>query len=155
MPHAKSGDRRLKRGEHILVDAGSVYGGYNSDLTRVFNLSKISKKLSILKDIYEIVKEAKARAISEIAPGARCSDVDRAAREFIKEEGFADNFRHSLGHGLGLEVHELPVIKSDSDCLLRPGMVFTVEPGIYIENLGGIRLEDMVVVTDNSRRILD
>lgn len=150
-PHAVSTDKPFGRSVSILIDAGAVYRGYNSDLTRLFFLARISSKL---RYIYNIVKTAQRKAIDKIAPGARARDIDRAGRRYIEAKGFGKHFLHSLGHGVGLEIHELPTINKKSKAVLRPGMVFTVEPGIYIRGLGGIRLEDMVLVTEKGCEVL-
>lgn len=150
-PHARPTDARVSKNDLIMVDIGCNIEGYNSDMTRMLVVGKISKEL---KKIYAIVRAAQERAIRLIRPGARMCDIDLAARGYIRECGFGKYFGHSLGHGTGLEVHELPNISPFSEYRLLQGMVFTVEPAIYIPGLGGIRIEDMVLVTQNGCEVL-
>ncbi len=135
----------------ILVDAGCVYRGYHSDLTRTFFLGKISAKF---KSLYNTVKQAQEKAIAKIRPGVRIKDIDSAARSHIAKKGLGRFFTHGLGHGIGLDIHELPVISKKEDQRLKPGMVFTVEPGVYIPGRGGVRIEDIALVTDKGCEIL-
>ena len=135
----------------VLLDLGVSYKGYKSDLTRMFFLGKINVKQ---EKIYGIVKEAQRRSIKAIKPGAKISEIDGIARGFINNKGFGGRFGHSLGHGIGLEVHEGPSISSRNHAEIKPDMVFTVEPAIYIPGLGGVRIEDMVVVTEKGFKIL-
>jgi len=152
MPHyTPAKERKLRPDDMVLVDFGATYRGYNSDLTRIFFLGRISRKR---KDIYEVVRAAQKRAIAKVKPGISASKIDKKARDVIAEKGLADFFGHSTGHGIGLEVHEPPVISSGNDSKLKPGMVFTIEPGIYIPGWGGIRLEDMVLVTETGCEVL-
>jgi len=150
-PHAIAGARKIKRNEPVIIDLGVRVKGYNSDLTRTFSLGKINAKF--LK-IYNIVCDAQQRAISCVKPGAPISDIDRAARNFIGRAGFGEQFGHALGHGIGKKVHESPNIFKTAKARLLPGMVFTVEPAIYIAGWGGVRIEDMVLVTKNGCRVL-
>ena len=106
------------------------------------------------KEIYNTVREAQQRAIEKIRPGRKLSEIDRAARDFIASRGYGENFGHGLGHGLGLEVHEQPAIGPQSSGYCRKGMVFTIEPGIYLPGWGGVRIEDDVVVTSNGCKLL-
>ena len=152
MPHyTPKKETKLLPNDMVLVDFGASYQGYNSDLTRVFFLGKISQKR---KDIYDIVRTAQRRAIRKVKPGILVSKIDKEARDFIAKKGLAKFFGHSTGHGIGLEVHEPPAIFSENDSNLKPGMVFTVEPGIYIPGWGGIRIEDMVLVTETGCEVL-
>lgn len=143
-PHHLSSQRKIKNHEPVLIDLGVDYLGYKSDLTRVFFLGKIS---TLIKEVYAIVKEAQAKAIKRIKAGVAAKTIDSQARNFIAEKGFAQAFSHSLGHGVGLDIHEAPGISPKSEDILKQGMVFTVEPGIYLPGKFGIRIEDMVVVT--------
>jgi Xaa-Pro aminopeptidase len=152
MPHGASSDRRIQAGEPIVIDIGAQFNGYNSDLTRTLWLDKI-KNPQVL-ELYEIVEEAQSAAIEAIRPGMLCKDVDAVARDMIAERGYGEYFGHGLGHGVGLEVHEPPTISRLGKGGIRPGMVFTVEPGIYIPDVGGVRIEDMIVVTDDGCRRL-
>lgn len=151
MPHSEITNRRFKDNDVVLLDFGSVYNWYNSDLTRVFFLGKIKDKF---KELYRIVKEAQARAINIIKPGIKIIEVDKAAREYISSYGYGGYFGHNLGHGIGLDVHELPLIGPKSESVLMEGMVFSVEPGIYLPGFGGIRIEDLVLVTKEGYEVL-
>jgi len=159
--HALPTDKRLKMGDLLLLDAGVKFQNYCSDRTRTaefsgnLNFSK-EQKFSDSKrnEIYEIVKEAQNLAIKAIKPGVNAKDVDFAAREFIAKKGFGAQFFHSTGHGVGLDIHEMPYISPHSSFVLEKGMVFSVEPGIYIENEFGVRIEDVVVVTDDGCEVL-
>jgi Xaa-Pro aminopeptidase len=144
LPHYQTAERKLKAAEAVMIDMGVEYQGYKSDLTRVFFLGKIN---TLITRVYGIVKAAQARALAAIKPGVSSSRVDQAARQYISDKGYGRYFMHSLGHGVGLEVHEAPSISSKLEQVLRPGMVFTVEPGIYLPGKFGIRIEDMVLVT--------
>jgi Xaa-Pro aminopeptidase len=153
MPHASpSNQRELGTGEPIVIDIGAQCEGYHSDLTRTVWLDTI-KETQVL-EIYEIVDKAQAAAIESIQPGLSCEEVDAIARDLITEAGYGDFFGHGLGHGVGLDVHESPAISRLGKGAIRPGMVFTVEPGIYIPGVGGVRIEDMIVVTQNGCRKL-
>jgi len=151
MPHYRFGDRRLSKGDVVVVDVGAKYEGYCSDITRTFFIGSPSEKL---KDMYVAVLEASKRALKEVRPGARASEVDRVAREALAEYGYAEYFIHGLGHGVGVEIHERPFLNPASSDVLRPGMVITIEPGAYVGGLGGVRVEDMVLVTDTGARTL-
>jgi Xaa-Pro aminopeptidase len=146
MPHYKPGNVKLKKGDPILIDIGVNVNHYHSDMTRVPFFGKPSKKL---EEIYAIVLEAQEEALKLCMPGTKISALDAAARGIIAEHGYAKNFSHSLGHGIGLEVHELPFIRGTNDAILEAGMVLTIEPGIYLERVGGVRIEDTVVITEN------
>jgi len=135
----------------LLIDAGAVFEDYNSDLTRTFSNHTISGKFN---EIFQIVKEAQARAFQAIKPGVFAKEVDRAARVFISRSGYGEYFGHGLGHGIGLDVHEKPILSRKGKVILKPGMVFTVEPGIYIPGLFGCRIEDVIVVTEKGYRLL-
>ena len=150
-PHYRTGAKRLGNNKPILIDLGANYEGYNSDLTRVCILGKIKAQFSRL---YTILIDAQKRALDLVRPGAKISDVDNAARQYIARKGFGKFFGHSLGHGIGLEIHEKPTITHRNDNPLREGMVFTVEPGIYIPGYGGLRIEDAVLVTKNGCKVL-
>jgi len=150
-PHHLSSSKKLKSNEPVLIDIGVDYSGYKSDLTRVFFLGKISVLGS---KIYNIVKEAQAKAIEKIRPGVKISEVDKAARRHIIKQGYGNLFEHNTGHGIGLEIHETPHICPQEDNQLKPGMVLTVEPGIYVPNKFGIRIEDMVLVKENGCEVL-
>jgi Xaa-Pro dipeptidase len=143
-PHATPTDRAIEDGDLLLIDWGAAWEGYFSDLTRVFAFGSVDPKLA---SIAEIVRQANAAGRAAAAPGVPACEVDRAAREVIASAGFADLFTHRTGHGLGLEVHEEPYIRDDNLETLEVGMTFTVEPGIYVPDLGGARIEDDMVIT--------
>ncbi len=151
MPHAKPGSRTLERGDFIILDYGSVYGGYRSDETCTVALGHISEKQ---KMVYGIVKEAHDRALEAVRSGVACEEVDRVARSVIEEQGLGKFFTHGTGHGVGLCVHEEPRISPLSKSFLEAGMVITIEPGIYIPGLWGVRIEDMVLVERDGCRVL-
>jgi Xaa-Pro aminopeptidase len=151
LPHAHPTQRRVAESDFILVDWGANEGLYNSDLTRVLVTGRISPKL---ERIYQIVLRAQTRAIAAIRPGAVARDVDRVARSVIAKAGFGRRFGHGLGHGLGLAVHEAPRLAARSQTVLKPGMVVTVEPGIYLPGWGGVRIEDDVLVTRAGHEVL-
>ena len=151
LPHAPPSERRVGESDFILVDWGADEGLYRSDLTRVLVTGKISAKF---ERIYKVVLAAQARAIAAIRPGAVCQDVDRTAREVIAKAGFGRYFGHALGHGLGLDVHESPRLAAKNKAAMKPGMVVTVEPGIYLPGWGGVRIEDDVLVTRDGHEVL-
>jgi Xaa-Pro aminopeptidase len=152
MPHyVTSMTKRIAPGDMLLIDMGCEYDGYNSDLTRTVFVGTIDKEF---KEIYRVVKEAQEAAISAVKPGVSTGALDKAARDVITAAGYGQYFGHSLGHGVGLEVHELPAVKSGGRVRLRKNMAITIEPGIYIPDRGGVRIEDVVVVTDSGCEIL-
>lgn len=151
LPHGRPTDRVLNGDCVILLDWGAKLGGYHSDLTRTFFIGRISPQL---RRIHEIVAAAQRTAIERIAPDVEMKDVDKAARDVIDKAGFGKAFGHSTGHGLGLDIHEFPSLSMHAKGKLKPGMVVTVEPGIYIPGLGGVRIEDDVLVTKNGNRVL-
>ena len=135
----------------MLIDWGANGGLYRSDLTRVLVTGRISPKL---ERIYRVVLKAQLKAIAAIRPGVVAADVDRVARDVIADAGFGRYFGHGLGHGLGLEVHEAPRLAVNQKTVLKPGMVVTVEPGIYLPGWGGVRIEDDVLVTRTGHEVL-
>ncbi|MBQ0105033.1 MAG: aminopeptidase P family protein, partial [Armatimonadetes bacterium] len=145
-PHHKPTDRILEKGEMVKIDYGVSYKHYNADVTRTVFVGKPDQKF---KDIYNIVKDAKEEAVNAIKPGVSGKDIDKIARDYIAKYGYGDCFGHSLGHGIGLECHDSGSLSARSETILQPGYVTSVEPGIYIEGWGGIRLEDDVLVTKN------
>jgi Xaa-Pro aminopeptidase len=151
LPHGVASNKKLKAGELVTLDFGCSYRGYNSDQTLTLCLGEPSAKQ---KRIYEVVRQAQARAIAAIRPGASLRAVDARARDYIREQGFGEYFGHGLGHGVGLEVHEEPYLNSQAKGRLEAGMVVTVEPGIYLPGWGGVRIEDMVAVTAAGARVL-
>ena len=151
LPHARATERIIQGKEAVLIDWGVCFQFYNSDLTRVCFVDRISPAY---KKIYQIVLDAQCFAIDRIKPGRKARDVDYAARSYIEKKGFGKCFGHGVGHGIGLEVHEGPTINSRSKEILEESMVFTVEPGIYIPGWGGVRIEDMVLVTSSGCEVL-
>lgn len=151
LPHAHPGKRKVKKGSAVLFDWGAVAGCYCSDLTRMVFIGSIPAKIA---EIYKVVLTAQKRAIAAIKPGVRMCDVDAVARNHIADEGYGSAFNHGLGHGLGLDVHEPPSLSWRSEQKLTAGMLVTVEPGIYLPGVGGVRIEDDVLVTPTGRRIL-
>ncbi len=151
LPHAKPGDRKVGSSFLLLVDWGANGGLYKSDLTRVLVAGKIPPKL---ERIYRVVLSAQQEAIAAIRDGIAASKVDKIARDVIAEAGFGRRFKHGLGHGLGLEVHEAPRLAAKVRGDLRAGMVVTVEPGIYLPGWGGVRIEDDVLVTRRGHEVL-
>jgi Xaa-Pro aminopeptidase len=160
LPHAPPTERRVGNAQLLLVDWGASGRFYKSDLTRVLvarNYSAFSQRECAdrsLEKVYQIVLEAQRAAIDAVRPGAKASDVDAAARGRIEAAGFGDAFNHGLGHGIGLQVHESPNIRAISSDVLEPGMVTTIEPGIYLPGWGGVRLEDDVLVTPDGCEVL-
>ncbi len=146
LPHGTTGKRPLGTNEFLLIDFGGKKQGYPADITRTFCLDEPSDKMC---DIYQAVLEANLAAQAIAKPGITCHEVDKAARDVIKAAGYGDYFTHRLGHGLGLSGHELPNIAENNHIELEPNMVFTIEPGIYIPEIGGVRIEDNVVVTED------
>lgn len=150
-PHHISSSRKIKKDEPVLIDMGVDYLGYKSDLTRVFFSDKIKV---LVRKTYDIVLEAQKKVIKLIKPGAKIAEIDGVSRKYIAQQGYGEFFGHGLGHGVGLEVHEAPHISGKDSNTLRPGMVFTVEPAIYLPGKFGIRIEDMVLVTDKGCEVL-
>ncbi len=150
-PHAVTGSTRIRAGKPVLFDFGGRFKGYCSDLTRTVWLGKISARF---KEIYTVCLDAQMEAISAIKAGVPAARIDQIARKVISRAGYGKYFVHSLGHGIGLDVHENPALHTRSKTILQAGMVVTVEPGIYIPGLGGVRIEDDVLVQQNSCRVL-
>ncbi|TYR82444.1 aminopeptidase P family protein [Priestia megaterium] len=144
LPHGVASDKVIEKGELVTLDFGAYYQGYCSDITRTFAVGHISDEL---KTIYDVVLQAQLKGMKEIKAGMTGKEADALTRDYITEQGYGQYFGHSTGHGLGLEVHEAPSLSIKSQDKLQPGMVVTVEPGIYIPNLGGVRIEDDTVVT--------
>lgn len=150
-PHHEVSSRRLEPGDTIIIDIGATLGGYKSDVTRVVQLGQPSDEV---RTAYEAVLEANQRGREAAVAGALARDVDRAARESLERVGYGQYFVHRTGHGLGMEMHEPPWITSESDTRIETGMVFSVEPGVYLRGKFGIRIEDIVVVTEEEHRCL-
>ena len=151
LPQRISSLKALREGELALLDMGAIYGGYCSDTTRTFAVGDVSARQ---REIFHVAREAQKAAIDFVRPGVVASDVDAAARTVIEDAGYGEFFPHLTGHGVGLSSHEAPIIDRGVDMILEPGMVFTVEPGVYVPRVGAARVEDMVVVTDSGCELL-
>lgn len=151
LPHAKPGGRRLQAGDALVLDFGAACGGYCSDFTRTIFIGAIDKAL---RSVYNVVRNAQEAALSGIRAGMACRDADALARNVVIEAGYGGCFGHGLGHGVGLDVHEAPRVSPAADGVLEEGMVITVEPGVYIEGTGGVRIEDLCVVREDRLEIL-
>lgn len=151
MPHCQTNQTLLKDNQVLLVDMGVVYEGYHSDLTRPIFLGKMN---SLQKKIHQIVWNAQRLGIKKAGPGVPASAVDTACRVSIEESGYGKYFGHGMGHGVGLEIHEAPTVSARSKTILQPGMVITVEPGIYLPGKFGVRIEDMVLITNKGNEVL-
>src|SRR6266498_5345734 len=150
-PHATPTDRKLQAGDLLVVDWGATYDNYISDLTRTFAVGEVDEEY---KKIHQIVQEANLAGRAAAKPGVPCADVDQAARDVIEKSGYGEYFTHRTGHGIGMEGHEDPYIRSDNMQVLELGMAFTVEPGIYFPNRNGVRIEDNVVITEAGADVL-
>jgi Xaa-Pro aminopeptidase len=145
LPHGLATDRKIKKNELVTIDFGCRYKGFNSDMTRTVSVGKVSTEL---QKIYDIVRVAQQRAIDKAKPGMNGRELDNVARDYITLHGYGSKFGHGTGHGIGIEVHEIPIIAQRGErFLLEAGQVFTIEPGIYVEGVGGVRIEDDVLVT--------
>ncbi len=151
LPHARPSARRIREGETVVLDFGAIVDGYRSDMTRTVCFGDLLEKQ---RRMYDIVLEAQLAGLSAVAAGVGCAEVDAAARRVIEEAGWGGHFMHSTGHGVGLDIHERPALGSRSDDVLLEGEVVTVEPGVYIEGIGGVRIEDTVLVTSGGCRRL-
>ena len=146
LAHGVASEKQLQSGELVTIDFGTKVNGYHSDETVTLAIGEVDRKL---RQIFDIVLEAHDSALEAVRPGVQISDLDAVARDFITAQGYGDFFGHGLGHGVGLEIHEYPGVSSRSDQCLVAGMVITIEPGIYIPETGGVRIEDTIVVTEN------
>ena len=151
MPHGTASARIIGQDELVTVDFGAKLGGYHSDMTRTVAVGNPSEEL---RRLYRAVLEAEEAAVRAIRPGARGSDLDTLARDILISHGLGEYFAHSLGHGVGLAVHEGPSLRGTSQDVLEPGMVVTAEPGVYLPGVGGVRIEDLVLVTDTGHEVL-
>ncbi|MFA4986069.1 MAG: Xaa-Pro peptidase family protein, partial [Candidatus Brocadiia bacterium] len=151
LPHARPGDAKLGKNALVLFDWGARKDFYCSDCTRVFFIGNVPP---VIEQIYDIVMEADKRAAKALKPGVPLKDVDAVARDYIRDKGYGDKFGHGLGHGVGIEIHEAPRLNSRSTEIATPGMIVTIEAGIYLPGIGGIRVEDMALVTEKGCRIL-
>ncbi|HWO77603.1 MAG TPA: Xaa-Pro peptidase family protein [Bacillus sp. (in: firmicutes)] len=151
LPHGVASEKVIEKGDFVTLDYGALYKGYVSDLTRTVAVGEPSSEL---KEIYDIVLEAQLKAMDGIKAGITGKQADAIARDYISEKGYGEYFGHSLGHGIGLEVHEGPSLSFRSETVLKPGMVVTVEPGIYLPGKGGVRIEDDTIITENGNETL-
>ncbi|WP_238543089.1 M24 family metallopeptidase [Lysinibacillus boronitolerans] len=146
LPHGRASTKKIETGELIVIDFGAIYKGYVADMTRTVALGEVSPTL---KTIYSVVKQANETAIEAIKPGMTAHAIDDLARGIIRDAGYGDYFTHRLGHGIGLSAHEEPYMMQRNQLVLKPGMAFTVEPGIYVQDVGGVRIEDNLIVTED------
>ena len=151
LPHGRASGKKIEKGDLVTLDMGAVYEGYTADLTRTVVVGKANKRQ---KNLYNIVLKAQREALGRIKPKMRACDLDKVARGVIKRAGYGKYFGHGLGHGIGLVIHDNPAINARNEQLLQPGMIITIEPGIYIPNWGGVRIEDDVLVTKKGCEIL-
>ncbi len=151
LPHGKPSEKKIVEGELITIDMGANYQNYNSDITRTIIIGKENQKQ---KQIFSIVLEAQKTALEFLKPGLKCREVDAVARNIIEKKGYGKYFGHGLGHGVGLDIHEMPRVSFNDEIILLPGMVVTIEPGIYLPEFGGVRIEDSVIITEEGYEIL-
>ncbi|MDD4563893.1 MAG: M24 family metallopeptidase [Eubacteriales bacterium] len=145
LPHGEPSDRIVKKGEFLTLDFGAVVDGYCGDMTRTIAIGSVTP---LMRKIYDIVLESQLAAIDVIKAGVSCYDADKTARDIIVKAGYGDNFTHGLGHGIGTQVHEEPRLNTKSEEILQKNMAITIEPGIYLPGLFGVRIEDLAIVTD-------
>ena len=143
LPHGVPSDNIIREGDFFTMDIGALYKGYHSDMTRTVAVKSCD---DYQREIYDIVYNAQIAALNSVKAGVKACDVDKTARDIITESGYGKNFGHSTGHGVGLDIHEMPYVSTKSDTILSENMVITVEPGIYLENEFGVRIEDMILV---------
>ena len=151
MPHAVPSMRQVQQGDFITMDFGCVYKGYCSDITRTFAFGDPGNDF---KDVYEAVLQANYKGIEAVRAGVKASDIDKAARDYLKSKGLDNYFTHSTGHGVGVEIHEHPFENSTSETVLKKNMVVTVEPGVYMEGLYGVRVEDLIIVENDGCNVI-
>lgn len=152
LPHGEPGDKRLAKGDVVLLDFGCRKGGYCSDMTRTYVFCESPGEW--FDEIYSVTLDAQLRSLDAIEPGKTGKEIDTVARTIIGDAGYGEYFGHGLGHGVGVEIHEAPRLNAHSDTVLEPGMIVTVEPGIYLPGQGGVRIEDLVVLTENGYELL-
>ena len=145
-PHGVPGEKIIEKGDFVTLDFGAMKGGYRSDMTRTVCIGNPTEKM---KTVYDTVLKAQSEALKSIKPGTVCKEIDKVARDIIDNAGFKGAFGHGLGHSVGIDIHENPSFNTRCETVTKPGMVITVEPGIYLENEFGVRIEDMIIVTEN------
>lgn len=150
-PHGIPGNRKIQKGDFVLFDLGVIYEGYCSDITRTVAFGEINEEQ---RTIYETVRKSNEASIEAVKTGVRCMDLDKISRDIITEAGYGEYYTHRLGHGLGISIHEYPSVTGTNEMALLPGMVFTIEPGIYKTDVAGVRIEDDVVVTEDGVEVL-
>lgn len=152
LPHGIASDKVIQSGEMVTLDFGCIYDGFCSDLTRTISVGEPSDEM---RKIYKIVHESQLKAIEFAKQGVSSKQLDSSARDYIKANGYGEKFGHGLGHGLGIEVHEMPSVSQRMDIELPVGVVVTIEPGIYVEQLGGVRIEDDILITNGGCEVLN
>lgn len=151
LPHGRASEKKVEKGDFITFDFGATVNGYVSDITRTVVVGKATARQ---KKIYKLVLKAHQAAIAKARPGVKCADLDKVARDIISRAGYARQFDHSLGHGIGLVIHEAPALSSRSAAVLQSGMVVTIEPGIYITGWGGVRIEDDILIRPGKAQVI-
>lgn len=151
LPHGRASAKVIQDGELVTIDLGARVDGYHSDMTRTFAVGRVSSEL---RRLYDAVREAEEACVRRVKSGVKASDLDAHARELLAERDLAQYFVHSLGHGVGLAIHEGPGLSATSDAVLESGMVITIEPGVYLPGVGGVRVEDLVLVTEDGHEVL-
>lgn len=154
LPHARPTDRAMETGDLVVIDVGGLVDGYRSDMTRTFVIGGAEAADETAIEIHNLVTEAQAAGVATVRPGIEAREVDEACRSIIRDAGHGDHFGHGTGHGVGLDIHELPSVHATDTAILQPGHVLTVEPGVYLPGFGGVRVEDLVVVTETGCRSL-
>jgi Xaa-Pro aminopeptidase len=150
-PHARPTGRAVSPGESVVIDFGATFAGYRSDMTRTFSVGAPEASWAA---VFDVVAAAQAAGVGAVADGVATGDVDKVCRDLITQAGWGSAFEHGTGHGVGLDIHEAPAVGRGSTAILTPGVVVTVEPGVYLPGIGGVRIEDTVVVTQEGRRVL-
>jgi len=151
-PHHESDFTKIKNSDSVIIDMGGIKDRYCSDMTRTVFYGEPGE---IARRVYDIVLQANLKAIEKVKPGVKFSEIDLAARNYIEKNGYGEFFTHRTGHSVGIEVHEWPYVSKDNDMTVKPGMIFSIEPGIYIPNQFGVRIEDLVLVTEDGVEVLN